>query len=60
VESTYAVAHYYLANRLAMAKHNKEAAAEYQKYLDLAPTGSLVRQAQARLKEVQDGSGKKK
>jgi Tfp pilus assembly protein PilF len=60
VESSYAVAHYYLANRLAIGKRNKEAAAEYQKYLDLAPSGSLARAAQAHLKDVQDGAGKKK
>jgi tetratricopeptide (TPR) repeat protein len=49
-EPTYATAHYYLAGRLATAKKFKEAAAEYGKYLSLAPDGSLARQAAERQK----------
>jgi Tfp pilus assembly protein PilF len=60
VEPSYAQAHYFLGGRLALAKRPKEAAAEYQKYLDLAPTGSLVAAAKQHLKDIQDGSGKKK
>jgi Tfp pilus assembly protein PilF len=44
-EPTYATAHYYLAGRLAKNKKFKEAAAEYGKYLELAPTGSLAKEA---------------
>jgi tetratricopeptide (TPR) repeat protein len=61
VEPTYAPAHYYLAGRLASTKRYKEAAAEYQKYLDLAPTGSLAGPAADRLKMAKDAAkGKKK
>jgi Flp pilus assembly protein TadD len=59
-EPTYAPAHYYLGGRLAMTKHFKEAAAEYSKYLELAPSGSLTERASQRLKEAQDAAGKKK
>jgi Flp pilus assembly protein TadD len=59
-ESTYAPAHYYLGGRLAMTKHFKEAAAEYSKYLELAPSGSLAARASERLKEAEDAMGKKK
>lgn len=61
-EPTYAPGHYYLAGRLASTKHYKEAAAEYQKYLDLAPQGSLAKAAADRLKMAQDAAkgGKKK
>ena len=58
-EPTYATAHYYLAGRLAMTKRYKEAAAEYAKYLDLAPSGSLARPAADRLKAAQDAMKKK-
>lgn len=51
-DSTYAPAHYYLAGRLASAKRFKEAAAEYAKYLDLEPDGSLARPAKERLNAV--------
>ncbi|HEY5147129.1 MAG TPA: tetratricopeptide repeat protein [Polyangiaceae bacterium] len=59
-EPTYAPAHYYLGGRLAMTKHFKEAAAEYSKYLELAPSGSLAARASERLKDSQDAMGKKK
>ncbi len=59
-EPTYAPAHYYLGGRLAMTKHFKEAAAEYSKYLELAPSGSLAARASERLKESEDAMGKKK
>ena len=54
-EPTYAPAHYYLGGRLAMSKHFKEAAAEYGKYLELAPDGSL---AEARGRTDEDGAGR--
>jgi tetratricopeptide (TPR) repeat protein len=61
-EPSYPPAHYYLAGRLASSKHYKEAAAEYQKYLDLAPNGSLAKAATDRLKMAQDAAkgGRKK
>jgi tetratricopeptide (TPR) repeat protein len=51
-DPTYAPAHYYLGGRLAVAKRLKEAAAEYTKYLDLDPNGSLARPARERLNEA--------
>lgn len=59
-EPSYAPAHYYLAGRLAIAKHFKEAAAEYAKYLDLEPNGPLAPQASARLKMAQDAAAHQK
>ncbi len=59
-EPTYAPAHYYLGGRLAMSKHFKEAAAEYAKYLQLAPNGSLAKPASDRMKAAEDAMGKKK
>src|SRR5579864_3650450 len=63
-EPTYPTAHYYFGTRLAIAKRFKEAAAEYAKYLELAPTGSLAKPATERLKAAQDaakaGGGSKK
>jgi Tfp pilus assembly protein PilF len=58
----YAPAHYYLGGRLASTKHYKEAAAEYQKCLDVAPGGSLAKKAAERLKMAQDAAkgGKKR
>jgi tetratricopeptide (TPR) repeat protein len=55
-EPTYAVAHYWLGGRLATTKHYKEAAAEYAKYLELAPTGSLVKAATEKLKMTQEAA----
>jgi tetratricopeptide (TPR) repeat protein len=55
-EPSYAPAHYYLAGRLAMAKHYKEAAAEYAKYLSLEPNGSLAKPANEKLKMAQDAA----
>jgi tetratricopeptide (TPR) repeat protein len=55
-EPTYAPAHYYLGGRLALEKKFKEAAAEYSKYLSLAPDGSLAHQASDRLKAAQDAA----
>jgi tetratricopeptide (TPR) repeat protein len=55
-EPTYEPAHYYLGGRLANAKLYKEAAAEYGKYLDLAPNGSLARAATERQKMAQDAA----
>jgi tetratricopeptide (TPR) repeat protein len=55
-EPSYAPAHYYLGGRFAMTKHYKEAAAEYAKYLELAPTGSLAKPALERLKMAQDAA----
>jgi Tfp pilus assembly protein PilF len=58
-EPTYAPGHYYLAGRLAMSNHYKEAATEYGKYLQLAPNGSLAKPAADRMKMAQDASKKK-
>jgi tetratricopeptide (TPR) repeat protein len=58
-DPTYAPAHYYLGGRLALAKKFKEAAAEYGKYLSLAPDGSLARQANERLKASQAAAKKR-
>jgi tetratricopeptide (TPR) repeat protein len=55
-EPSYAPAHYYLAGRLAIAKHFQQAAAEYAKYLELEPSGPLAAQASARLKMAQDAA----
>ncbi|HEX4446028.1 MAG TPA: tetratricopeptide repeat protein, partial [Polyangiaceae bacterium] len=59
-EPTYATAHYFLGGRLATGKRYKDAAAEYSKYLELAPNGSLARPAAERLKAAQDAVAKKK
>jgi Tfp pilus assembly protein PilF len=59
-EPTYAPAHYYLGGRLASGKHYKEAAAEYAKYLELAPSGSLAKNASERLKMAQEAASKDK
>jgi tetratricopeptide (TPR) repeat protein len=58
-EPNYAQGHYYLAGRLAVMKKYKDAAAEYAKYLELEPNGSLAKQASAKLKMAQDAAGKK-
>jgi tetratricopeptide (TPR) repeat protein len=55
-EASYAPAHYYLGGRLASVKRYKEAATEYAKYLELAPNGSLAKQANERLKMAQDAA----
>jgi tetratricopeptide (TPR) repeat protein len=52
-DPTYAQGHYYLGGRLALAKRFKEAAAEYAKYLELAPSGSLAKAASERLKAAE-------
>jgi tetratricopeptide (TPR) repeat protein len=61
-EPSYAPAHYYVAGRLALAKRFKDAAMEYAKYLELAPTGSLAKLASERMRAAQDAakSGGKK
>lgn len=59
-EPSYAPAHYYLGGRLAVANHFKEAAAEYAKYLELAPNGSLAKPATEKLKMAQDAAGHEK
>ncbi len=55
-EPTYPQGHFFLAGRLASAKHYKDAAAEYQAYLQLAPQGSLSDQAGERLRAAQDAA----
>lgn len=55
-EPAYAPGHYYLGGRLAMNRRFKEAAAEYSKYLELAPGGSLAKQAGERLKAAQEAA----
>ncbi|MGD0676823.1 MAG: tetratricopeptide repeat protein [Polyangiaceae bacterium] len=52
-EPSYAPGHYYLAGRLAQARHFKEAAAEYARVLSLEPNGSLAKPASERLKAAQ-------
>jgi tetratricopeptide (TPR) repeat protein len=59
-EPSYAPGHYYLGGRLAKQKKFKEAASEYAKYLELAPSGSLAGQATERLKASQDAMAKDK
>jgi Tfp pilus assembly protein PilF len=59
-EPSYATAHYYLGGRLGAMHHYKEAAAEYAKYLELAPTGSLAKNASDRLKVAQEAAAKDK
>jgi tetratricopeptide (TPR) repeat protein len=54
VEPTYPQAHYFLGGRLAVAHRFKEAAAEYQAYLTLAPDGSLSDQATQRMQLAKD------
>jgi tetratricopeptide (TPR) repeat protein len=58
-EPTYATGHYYLGGRLAMSKKYKEAAAEYGKYLELSPNGSLAKPAADRMKAAQEAMKKK-
>jgi tetratricopeptide (TPR) repeat protein len=53
-EPNYAPAHYWYAGRLGRANHFKEAAAEYAKYLDLAPNGDMAKAASEKLKMAQD------
>ncbi|MDP8999585.1 MAG: tetratricopeptide repeat protein, partial [Myxococcota bacterium] len=53
-EPTYAPGHYYLGGRFALAKRFREAAVEYANYLELAPNGSLSKQATERLKALQE------
>jgi len=60
-EPGYAPAHYYLGGRLAVAKRFKDAAAEYAKYLQLEPNGSLASKAAEKQKAAEDAmKGKKK
>jgi tetratricopeptide (TPR) repeat protein len=54
VEPSYPAGHYWLAGRLALLKRYKEAAAEYGKYLQLQPHGSLAKAAGERMKAAQD------
>jgi Tfp pilus assembly protein PilF len=55
-EPSYAPAHYYLGGRLASGHQYREAAAEYSKYLELAPNGSLAKPAAERLKLAKDAA----
>jgi tetratricopeptide (TPR) repeat protein len=55
-EPNYAQGHYYLAGRLAHIKKYKDAAAEYARYLELEPNGSLAKQASEKLKMAQDAA----
>jgi tetratricopeptide (TPR) repeat protein len=59
VEPGYAPGHYYLGGRLAVAKRFKEAAAEYAKYLQLEPSGSLAKAATERMKAAQEAARKR-
>jgi cytochrome c-type biogenesis protein CcmH/NrfG len=49
-DATFALAHYYLGGRLAEQRKAKEAAAEYEQYLKLAPNGPMAKAASERLK----------
>ncbi len=60
VDPGYAPGHYYLGGRLATTKHYKEAAAEFQKVLDLAPSGSLAKAATDKLKLAQEAAARDK
>jgi tetratricopeptide (TPR) repeat protein len=60
VEPTYATGHYYFAGRLAIMKKFKEAAAEYGKYLELAPDGSVAKQAAEKKKAAEELAKKQK
>jgi tetratricopeptide (TPR) repeat protein len=53
-EPSYAPAHYWYGGRLGKANHFKEAAAEYAKYLELAPSGDMAKAAAEKLKMAQD------
>ncbi|MBV9946322.1 MAG: tetratricopeptide repeat protein [Myxococcales bacterium] len=53
-EPDYPAAHYYLGGRLAATRRFKEAAAEYARYLELAPSGSLAKAASDRRKAAED------
>ncbi|MGA2448973.1 MAG: tetratricopeptide repeat protein [Polyangiaceae bacterium] len=65
-EPSYGPAHYYLAGRLAVERNFAGASAEYSKYLEIEPNGSLVKAAKERLKASNEamsqekGSGSKK
>jgi Tfp pilus assembly protein PilF len=52
-----APAHFYLGGRLAEGGKLKEAQAEYEKYLSLAPNGPLAKQAQERVKFIKEKTG---
>jgi tetratricopeptide (TPR) repeat protein len=54
VEPSYPAAHYWLAGRLALLRRYREAAAEYARYLQLQPNGSLSTTASERMKAAQD------
>jgi tetratricopeptide (TPR) repeat protein len=56
IEPTFPPAHYFLAGRLAVARSFKEAAAEYQAYLSLAPNGSLADEATERLRMAEEAA----
>lgn len=58
-EPAYAPAHFYLANRLAIAGKFAEAVKEYEAYLKLAPKGDLAKQAQERAKLAREKMKKK-
>jgi tetratricopeptide (TPR) repeat protein len=59
-EPTNARAHYYLGGRFAEGGKLKEAIAEYETYLKLAPTGDFAKQAQERIKIMKSGKPAKK
>ena len=59
-EPGYAPAHYYLGGRFAVKKKWKEAMAEYEKYLQLDPQGSLAKQATEKLEVVKKLMAEKK
>jgi tetratricopeptide (TPR) repeat protein len=58
-DASFAPARFYLGGRLGEAGKLKEALAEYEAYLKLAPSGPLAKQAQERAKFLKDKLGKK-
>ncbi|MEO6419717.1 MAG: tetratricopeptide repeat protein [Polyangiaceae bacterium] len=59
-EPTYALAHYWLATRLAPKGKWAQVVTEFETYLKLAPTGPLAAQAKERLKVAHEKAGGKK
>jgi Flp pilus assembly protein TadD len=58
-DPSFAPAHFYYGGRLGEAGKLREALAEYEAYLKLAPSGPLAKQAQERVKLLKDKLGKK-
>ena len=59
-DPNYALAHYWLATRLAAKNEWKKVVTEFDTYLKLAPSGPLAAQAKERLKVARDKAAGKK